>query len=102
MATISLFVGALLFMASLMDTAERSVNRIVFDLSLISVSLQVTALRASANNQASTVLNLFLDGTDDFGFPSRVRGNRGGENMDVAVFMIMRNGPKRASFIWGT
>ncbi|KAG0696814.1 hypothetical protein DFH29DRAFT_1071949 [Suillus ampliporus] len=38
----------------------------------------------------------------DFGTPSRVRGDRGGENLDVATHMIMRNGPRRASFMWGS
>ncbi|KAG1844109.1 hypothetical protein C8R48DRAFT_818693 [Suillus tomentosus] len=38
----------------------------------------------------------------NFGTPSRVRGDRGGENLDVATYMIMRNGPRRASFMWGS
>lgn len=58
-------------------------------------------LRASANNLASTVLDLFLEAVEIFGAPSRVRGDRGGENMEVAVWMIRHRGPDRASFMWG-
>jgi hypothetical protein len=59
-------------------------------------------LRASTNNRASTVLELFLDSIGEFGCPSRVRGDRGGENTDVAVWMIMHKGPGRGSFMWGS
>lgn len=47
------------------------------------------------------MLNLFCDATSTYGTPSRVRGDRGGENMDVAVWMIQHHGPNRSSFIWG-
>jgi hypothetical protein len=62
---------------------------------------QVTGLRASSNNRAATVLELFLDAVGEYGHPSRVRGDRGGENVDTAVYMIVVRGPRRASFIWG-
>ena len=58
-------------------------------------------LRASTNNRASTVLDLFLEAVHTYGAPSRVRGDRGGENMEVAVWMIQHRGPNRASFMWG-
>lgn len=45
---------------------------------------------------------MFLDGCARYGIPSRVRGDRGGENRDVSVFMILVRGAKRASFMWGT
>ncbi len=63
---------------------------------------QVTGLQASTNNRSSTVLSLFLEATKRFGEPSHVRGDRGGENVDVSVWMIMRKGPNRGSFIWGS
>lgn len=58
-------------------------------------------LRASANNLASTVLEVFLEAVNVYGAPSRVRGDRGGENVEVAVWMIKHRGPNRASFMWG-
>ena len=58
-------------------------------------------LRASTNNRASSVLNLFLEAVETYGAPSRVRGDRGGENMEVAVWVIQHRGPNRASFMWG-
>jgi hypothetical protein len=59
-------------------------------------------MRASSNNRASTVLEVFLEAVEIYGFPSRMRGDRGGENIELATFMIMRNGPNRASFMWGS
>jgi len=59
-------------------------------------------LEAHTNNKSSTVLETFLHGVEKFGLPSRVRGDRGGENKDTAVLMIMARGPNRASFMWGT
>jgi hypothetical protein len=63
---------------------------------------QVTGLRASTDNRASTVLSVFLEAVQAYGMPSRMRGDRCGENKDVSVFMIMTNGPNRASFMWGS
>lgn len=37
-----------------------------------------------------------------FGIPSRVRGDRGGENKDVSILMILLRGVNRASFMWGS
>jgi hypothetical protein len=48
------------------------------------------------------VLEVFLEAVEIYGFPSRMRGDRGGENIELATFMIMRNGPNRASFMWGS
>ena len=62
---------------------------------------QVVGLQASTDNRTSTVLDLFVNVTSVYGAPSRVRGDRGGENMDVAVWMIQHSGPNRSSFIWG-
>jgi len=64
--------------------------------------LQVTGLHASTNNRASTVLEVFLDAVRCYGLPSRMRGDRGGENKDVSVFMILARGPNRCSFMWGS
>ncbi|KAG6835622.1 hypothetical protein H0H93_016422 [Arthromyces matolae] len=65
-------------------------------------SRTVAGLRASTNNKASTVLKMFVDAVLKYGLPSRVRGDRGGENRDVSILMILLRGLNRASFMWGS
>ena len=45
-------------------------------------------LQCSSNNRASTVLQLFQQADSDFGLPSRVRIDQGGENVDVAMYLL--------------
>ncbi|TFY76459.1 hypothetical protein EWM64_g7555 [Hericium alpestre] len=59
-------------------------------------------MKPSTNNLALTVLSLFLGAIEEHGAPSRVRGDRGGENIEVSVWMIQHRGPNRASFMWGS
>jgi hypothetical protein len=33
--------------------------------------------------------------------PLHVRGDRGGENIEVSVWMVRHRGPNRAAFMWG-
>ncbi|KAJ3569874.1 hypothetical protein NP233_g4769 [Leucocoprinus birnbaumii] len=65
-------------------------------------SRKVVGVQASTNNKASTVLLLFLEAVGNHGLPSRVRGDRGGENKDVAIAMVLARGLNRASFMWGS
>lgn len=64
-------------------------------------SRAIIYLNCCTNNKASTVLDLFQSGIEEFGLPSRVRGDRGVENVDVARFIISRRGINRGSFIAG-
>lgn len=63
---------------------------------------QITGMCAVENNRATTVLKLFLQAVDDYGCPSRCRGDRGGENIAVAMYMTLVRGPNRASYMWGS
>jgi len=63
---------------------------------------KITGLWASTNNKATTVLELFLDAILAYGLPSRVRGDCGGENRDVAILMILLRGLHQASYMWGS
>ncbi|PPQ79285.1 hypothetical protein CVT26_001058 [Gymnopilus dilepis] len=64
-------------------------------------SRKVTGLRASTSNSSKVVAALFIDAIQAHGIPSRVRGDRGGENKDVSILMILLRGVKRGSFSWG-
>ncbi|KAG6848987.1 hypothetical protein H0H93_012214 [Arthromyces matolae] len=75
--------------------------RIVIHAFVDGYSRMVTAIQASDNNQAETVLNLFHQGRAVFGTPSRVRGDHGVENLRVAEFMESNFGSERGSYIWG-
>lgn len=45
---------------------------------------------------------MFLEAIMEYGVPSRVRGDRGGENRDVSILMTLVRGLNRASFMWGS
>jgi hypothetical protein len=46
---------------------------------------------------------LFVAAVEEFGLPSRVRSDKGGENVDVSWYMIShpQRGPGRGSMITG-
>ena len=52
----------------------------------------VTYLQCSNNNRSSTVLQLFSSAVSVYGCPSRVRSDHGGQNIDVAHFMLSLRG----------
>ena len=67
------------------------------------MSRLVVFLNASSNNKAQTMLTSFLEGVNHHGLPSRVRCDKGGENMMVSEFMLQHpnRGPGRGSCITG-
>lgn len=63
----------------------------------------ITYLFCSNNNRAETVLQLFKSAVTVWGLPSRVWGDKGVDNVQVAQFMLnhYKRGPGRGSYITG-
>ena len=63
----------------------------------------IVFLRASTNNRSDTVLSAFCSATEEYGLPSRIRIDRGGENVRVAQLMLEHpnRGSDRGSVIVG-
>ena len=63
----------------------------------------ITYLRVAGNNRASTVLSGFMGAIEEYGTPSRIRIDKGGENVLVSQYMIEHpeRGPNRHSVIAG-
>ena len=59
-------------------------------------SCLVVYLQCATNNLAETVLDTFRKAVELYGVPSRVRGDRGVENVLVADYMIAKQGEGRA------
>ncbi|CAI5682130.1 unnamed protein product [Oreochromis niloticus] len=64
-------------------------------------SRKILYLKAAKNNKASTALTFFLEAVQKHGFPSRVRGDQGVENVHIARYMFEVRGCGRGSFMSG-
>ena len=62
-------------------------------------SRRILYLLCADNNRSETVGALFQNAAEEFGWPSRVRGDHGGENSIVASLMVQVRGDGRGSFI---
>ena len=58
-------------------------------------------LQCTSNNKATTILGCFLTAVNTYGLPSRVRSDKGLENVLVADFMVEKMGQNRGSMITG-
>lgn len=63
----------------------------------------ITYLRVVGNNCSSTVLSAFTAAIEEYGTPSRIRIDKGGENVLVSLYMMEHpeRGPNRHSVIAG-
>ena len=63
----------------------------------------IVYLACSMDNKASTAFSKFIHAVEEFGLPSRIRSDKGGENVDVAWYMLTHpdRGPDRGSHITG-
>ncbi|XP_034023532.1 uncharacterized protein LOC117507858 [Thalassophryne amazonica] len=64
-------------------------------------SRKILYLKAANNNKASTALEFFTAAVQRHGCPSRVKGDQGAENVDIARWMFKARGCDRGSFIAG-
>ena len=64
-------------------------------------SRMIVYLQCTTNNRAQSVFTYFWKATREYGVPSRVRSDKGGENMMVCYFMVSQRGTGRGSHIAG-
>ena len=76
--------------------------RIVVHAAIDGFSRLVTFINCATNNTAETVLEHFIRATSEYGLPSRIRTDHGGENVGVWRFMNYMRGEGRGSYIAGS
>ncbi|XP_028450579.1 uncharacterized protein LOC114566376 isoform X5 [Perca flavescens] len=79
---------------------ELQYNIVVFGI-IDGFSRKVLYLNAAGNNKAETGLRFFMESVQKRGWPSRVRGDQGVENVEIARSMFTVRGTGRGSFIAG-
>ncbi len=76
--------------------------RLVVHAAIDGFSRLLTFINCADNNRADTVLQHFLKGTAEFGVPSRLRTDKGGENVGLWRYMDEVRGEGRSSYIAGS
>ena len=76
--------------------------RIVVHAAIDGFSRVVTYINCAVDNTAETVLEHFIKSTSEFGLPSHIRTDRGGENIGIWRYMNYMRGEGRASYIAGS
>ena len=62
----------------------------------------ITYLRCNNNNRSTTVFTAFLEACEVYGVPSRIRSDKGGENIEIWRYMSATRGEERGSYIAGS
>ncbi|KAG5281566.1 hypothetical protein AALO_G00073760 [Alosa alosa] len=77
--------------------------RIIIHGGIDGYSRKIMYMQANTDNKATTVFQCFMTAVNTFGLPLRVRSDKGGENVDVARYMLQHplRGPDRSSMITG-
>ncbi len=75
--------------------------KLVIHAAIDGYSRMITYCSCSGNNKSTTVLNLFLEAIEDYGLPSRIRADKGGENILIKQLIEGIRGSERGSFIAG-
>lgn len=60
------------------------------------------SLTATSSNNGDEVFRSYKKAVAKYGYPKRIRGDRGMENVKVAEDIIFHRGSDRGSFLWGT
>lgn len=87
----------------LLDSHHKLVRwRLVTRAGIDEYSRMIVFIHCSNNNKAATVYYHFLQAAREFGFPSRVQSDQGGENALVVRHMLQKHGENHESMITGS
>lgn len=76
--------------------------KLVIHAAIDGFSRLITFINCADNNRAETVLDQFINATSEYGVPSRIRTDFGGENIGIWRYMTRVRGEGRQSYIAGS